>query len=519
MATVGTFLSDERLEFIFHLNQPKIVTNTQIPGEFENYILIENSLDILRDSLEKWKYNFNTRGNILVIFQKNYTEDDLRSAFETLWSFYIYNVVIYNNWTDFVTWYPYKRENKCGNRVNLVTNPKSLNMFENKIPKHLGGCPITVTWNNMSFGIKSPFEDRDPGYVIEAINTIGKIIDANITYLKNNSNYFILSLKTGNYFHLIQDMTTRKIDLGVTIAGESVRFEKELETTKPLFRMDQYFILPPRKKIRNSGKIFGIFSLGTWSITFATLLIMATFWKYLTQISLVTTVFYMVQLSLQCVVNRIPKKTIPRIVFLLYIFFIMNLSWFYTSQMSSVLTSPSYEPKIRTISELVQSEKKLKFYSTYKRHLESYDPKIFEILMSKRLTNSDTLNPFGIIEDFLTHLNFGVILSHEESSHVIKNSQKLEIVSENKIHTVTITLSTRKGFLFLHKLEECILRVQESGLISKWIYDASVSIRKFTVANQEDDAPVPLKLDNIFVSFLILLLGLATSLSIFIIEL
>ncbi|XP_064212292.1 odorant receptor Or1-like [Tribolium castaneum] len=133
----------------------------------------------------------------LQISMKNFTDDELKHAFATLWSYYyIYNVVIVTNTTNFVTWYPYKRK---------------------------------------SFAVKSPFEKNDPGYSIRYLNTIGEKLNLEVVYLTKNIDYIALAIKTGNWTDLIQHMKQYKIDIAPVFENLGGTY-KEVEWVKPFYQ-------------------------------------------------------------------------------------------------------------------------------------------------------------------------------------------------------------------------------------------------------------------------------------------
>ncbi|RZB39327.1 Lig chan domain containing protein, partial [Asbolus verrucosus] len=507
------------LQFILQSNQPKILANPTISQSLvphQNYIMVGNNLNT---SLQELKYKLNTRANFLVTIPNDSTDDDLKSVFETFWHHYIYNVVIFTNRTDFVTWYPFHTKNKCGNFVNLVTNPKSPNVFENKLPKNFRNCPLLVTWVALSPGVKNPFDESDPGYIVEFIDAIAKKTNTDLTFMTDNLDYMNIGLSTNNMNHLIRDMIERKIDASITVSSVASQFVgTELETTFPMFEMDCYFVLPPRRRIRNGTKIFEIFSSTVWSIILASLLMMAIFWKILTKSSLEMSSFHMVRLMLQFMMIRMPTKTMQRLVIILYFFYIMNLDWIYVSKLSSVLTEPSFEPKIRTIAELSESDKPLEFYEHFMKYLSAKDKRIIDGLMKKRRSNAEKMLINDRMKNFVAKLEYGIITGEHDILAFIKNPNKLEILSKEKVSTVHWHLNVKKGFPLLGKINEAILHIRESGLAHKWVYDSIKNTEKTWVPDYEGQDKVSLGLEHIFCSLVLLSLGLVTSVFVFIFE-
>ena len=414
--------------------RPKIITNPQnfnkMATTSKNYIIVEDTPEILNASLEKLLYNIDHKGRFLIIFQNNLTEDDVRTTFKTLWNYYIHNTVIVTNSTNFHTWYPYNSENHCGSTINLVTNPKSLNMFAHKIPPTFNGCNVSITWNNFSYAIRTPQDRLNPGFAIRSLETIAELLKIRINYLSENTNYFHENSKVGSYETLTEDMTTRKIDLGFVIIGLTHRLSNKVQLLKPFFKSKYYFVFPPRKKIHASQKMFAIFSATTWSVIFVSFVAMTFVWKYLNRVSLPSSFFFVFQMSFQSVCQ--PKEMVFRLVFLLFVLYVTYLSWFYLGKMSSILTRPSYEPKIKKIDDIIRSDKRLIFKTMFERYLATFGNQTFENLIKRRIEDSNEMHYYEIIENFVRRKDHGIIMAGTDLAW-IKNWESLEIVYRDEV--------------------------------------------------------------------------------------
>lgn len=414
---------NNNLKYLFQQNLSKIIANGQVSDitSFENYIIVESDLDNLILTIEQIYYNFNTRAKNLIIFDKNYTSDELKHIFLTLWSYYIYNVVIFVNHIDFITWYPYKKSNKCGTVVNIVINAKF--PFNKKIPKKVHKCPVNVTWTVINYAIFNPFDENNPGYIIKCLNTVGEKLNLDLVYLTENINYLALGVQTGDWSYLIKDMKHRRIDLAPLIENMVLEY-KEIERTKPFYHYTQHFVLPPRQIIRNSWKIFEIFSLQIWSTIIISVIVMSVFSKK---------PFEIVQLTIQCVIPKMPRNFFPRLTFIIFLLGICNLNWLYLSKLSSVLTKPSYESKIRNIADLVKSDKKLLFFAFYDESLRFFGNETYQNLMNRKLKKSDWLEPsVKILHDFVKNLNYGIILGDAEL-FAFQNPEVLQVLRQENV--------------------------------------------------------------------------------------
>jgi hypothetical protein len=248
-----------KLQPLLHLHNPKIAANPRVPHSlraYKNYIIVEDDPDALTASVDRLLYNFDPRGRILVIFHENSTEDDLKSTFETLWSYYVHNVVVWANWTRFVTWYPYGVDNRCGTVVNLVTN---LSPFADKIPQDMHGCPVKVTWNKFSYAVRSPFDRRNPGYAIKFLDTIAQQMNIEMQYLRNNSDYLL-----GEHAERVVPLLGPRRDSQEDRRGRGVR-QSDSSTGQasrndtPLLPNQSVLRVPPAQKTQSQSQHLGDF--------------------------------------------------------------------------------------------------------------------------------------------------------------------------------------------------------------------------------------------------------------------
>lgn len=419
-----------KLQFLFKLNQTKLLINPNINQsleQFQNYIIIEKNTDLLF-YLQDFKENINTKGRFLLIFEHNISEDKLKHIFQSLCHVYIYNVVIYSNWTEFVTWYPYNTENDCSTVINLVT--KSVHPYENKIPKKLPNCSINITWEVQPMAIKSPFNKTDPGYIIRFMETLAHQINIDVIYLSENIDYLTLGRIKGVYSDLRNELVDRNIDLGFAFGENGLKVSTELELSEPFTSTDSFFILPPRHKIKSSFSTLVVFSIPIWCLIFLSIFLMTTLWKILTGIAFVTSLFQMVQLLLQCAMVHQPRSKLQKLAFAFFFIYVLNLNWIYVSQLSGILSQPSYEPKILKLDELAKSDKKLDYVDVYNIFFVNKD--FYHDLLKRQVKRRKGKSFIEEIQEFVERLDHGII-SNDVRLFMFENFEKIEIVSRDKV--------------------------------------------------------------------------------------
>lgn len=421
----------EKLYFLLKLTQPKIIANqyfdSRLSLDLVNFIFIEDNLNNLTTSIQLQHGNFNTSGHFLVIYQRNTTDDVLKQTFKTLLQFHIYNVVILTNLTQFVTWYPYDKHSYCGSRVILI-NQKSLNMFAEKLPNTFENCQINVTWNSYSYAIRSPYDSDNPGFAIRFLNTLARQLKIKINYIKLSQRY--RTLNRIQYEKFVEEMTSRDIDIGVLAQTMSGVSHQKVRILNPIFLTKQFFVFPPRQQLKSQNKILEIFTMKVWGTILLSLCGIILFWKFLTQISVLDSVFFVLQLAFQSV--PLPQKRLYRWIFLLFVFYITNLNWMYLSRLSSVLTQPDYEPKIKTLNDLTKSDKKIKFGVAFERHLESFGEEIYKNLLKRRIDNLGNTSLVKMFQDFAREMNHGILIAETEMAW-FKNPKELEVVSYDEV--------------------------------------------------------------------------------------
>ncbi|KAJ3651807.1 hypothetical protein Zmor_017817 [Zophobas morio] len=491
---------DDRLIFILYLPQPKLIIHPKKSPNleiFNNYIITETNLTSLSLSINSLKYKTQTKGRFLIIPHKDFSEDETKSAFETLWSHYIYNVVIYINWTSFVTWYPYSFENHCGTVFNLMENIKF--PYDNKIPRRLQGCSINASWDELALAIKNPLDKRDPGYSVRLLDTVAEKTNANIIYLKRNAKYMSNGIKQFSKWK--NELLEQTIDLAFVIKNVPEPLGPEFEMSVSYFETYCFFVLPPRRKITSSTNTLVIFSAEIWSLIAITIIFMTVLLKNFTERSLQHCFFEVIRFMLQSSIKRVPKTTLTRFTFVFFFFYNCNLSWIYVSQLSGVLSKPSYEPKISTIQDLALSNKVLRFNNLWDQFFKGriFEKEIFE----KKISIPDEKNSFkDQLTEFLKNLDHGFINSNSRM-HFIKNYEKLHAVSHDKITTLHSHLMFRKAFPFSVRFNDVLLHIIEGGLISKWFDESQIAVEKLSVREYENVEGY-LDLDRIICVFVLL---------------
>ncbi|KAJ3665564.1 hypothetical protein Zmor_001055 [Zophobas morio] len=331
---------DDRLVFALRLIQPKLIIHPKNSPNleiFNNYIIFETNLTSLLLCVDSLKHKIKTKGRFLIILQNVSSDDEIKTIFETLWSHYVYNVVVYSKWTSFLTWYPYSIGNHCGTAFNLVKNAK--HPYDNKIPKHLKGCSINASWEDLALAIKNPIDKRDPGYSVRVLDTIAEKMKVYVVYVKSNVSIRLPGTK--KYLEWKKDMLERSIDLTFIVRNFPAPIGPEFQMSVSYFETYSFLVLPPRRKITSSTNTLVIFSAEIWCLITVTVLFMTALLKNFTNGSLQRCFFEVFRFMLQSPIKLVPKSRLNRFIFVFFFFYNCNLNWIYVSQLSGVLSKPS----------------------------------------------------------------------------------------------------------------------------------------------------------------------------------
>lgn len=190
-------------EWIFKVNISKLLFNPDDELTFEKtdlkFRMYKHNYIIFVDDFEELDYvisflfrnnEFNTRGHVLINFQKSLSRSEVRRTFLYLWSRYIYRTVIHTIEGKYMAWYPYHPKSKCGTRVH-ISRINCSRIFRGRIPGNLNNCPVTISWNMYAVFMWDPFNETFPGALPIFINTIGNILNFQPIFVTENSDYLL----------------------------------------------------------------------------------------------------------------------------------------------------------------------------------------------------------------------------------------------------------------------------------------------------------------------------------------
>ena len=190
------------------------------------------------------------------------------------------------------TWFPYDSPDQCSTVHDVVLLDswttegqgrfiKKANLFPIKIKNNLHTCPIIATTFPLTVAvgnatkIKTEKETNtkitySEGWEVNFLKTIVECLNSSIYYIlppPNNEKWGDL-LDNGSFTGLTRDLVYSRADIGFAVWPLNPRSLQALDATKTYFRDEWVWWVPCAKKVPRWKSIFMVFSTGTWTAGF-----------------------------------------------------------------------------------------------------------------------------------------------------------------------------------------------------------------------------------------------------------
>lgn len=215
-------------------------------------------------------------------------------------------------------------------------------------------------------------------------------------------------------------------------------------------------------------------------------------------------------------VYKKPKRTQSQVFFLLWSFYCLQINSAYQSSLIGFLTNPGHLPRINDLDGLLESGIELGIQSGLKNHFnDTSDPRNKRILKSHidcdfktSLVCLDRMAYKGDLAvaggrnglEFLSYVKY------------MKNGKPLYVPLKDNIQQGHMVIYLRKGNILLKRIDSIILRLQNSGLIDKWVNDIRRKFGKHFGNVQINDGFCVLTVSHLEGACSLLLLGTLLSL-------
>ena len=221
-------------------------------------------------------------------------------------------------------------------------------------------------------------------------------------------------------------------------------------------------------------------------------------------------------------VNKKPKHIRSQIFFLLWFLHCMQINNAYQSSLIGFLTNPGLLPSINDLDNLLESGVELGIQNGLQHHFsDASDPRNKRILKSYIECNNKNLDPClkrMAYEGDLAVAGGRVGLEFLAHTKYRKDGKPLYVPFKDNIQQGHMVIYLRKGSILLERINSIVFRLQNAGIIDKWVKDIRRKFGKhFDNALLEDEFCV-LTLAHLQGAFYLLLLGMLFSITVWFLE-
>lgn len=526
-----------------------------------NYIIHLQRLEDLNETLIylKQSRNWNPYAKFIVTSHSIF-ENPLHTAAnltKIMWPFLILNAVIMlpsnvseSDLLNIYTWYPYAHGN-CADKFNetqVINRCKNgelenaeVNLFPEKIPTNLNGCYVKVRVVELSPYIMLPKGlDKTKGNLnitegveIELLTVVSKMANIKLNYSVSNTELdwgIIREFRNSTLYStgLMNSLLNEEIDIGIGAIGEATLRNKYLDVSVPYIYDTFAWIVPYALREAKWKCLFNIFNLSTWVLTFVTLMLVTLcLWglsynspnESLSFVRLRNCTLNTLGVLLGISVQSQPKRGFNRIFFILWIIFSLHMTICYQTSLISVLTRPSYKKQISTVEELFESKISFGFVGTairFFRHDKSWQSrKIYKEWMQCK-------NAIKCLHYVAYNRNYSfaasrLFLRYNEGKFRGPDGRPLLYMFKDNIVAFPVIMQFRRGFPFIHRVNNLLIRIVEGGLVDFW-FDKVLSKRYMNDKLINDSTEQKLSLFNVQAAFIILGFGLFIASVVFVAE-
>lgn len=524
---ISTFLRISRKNFII-VNMSKSLEILRKVEKPDFYLMIVNDIKSFNYFVE---VSYRTRGwnataKILVVYLGN---EDFTEIFTKSWKYRSINLSLITKNNEVYTYFPLKN-GQCGENIEkrfLFNCSNGIGeVFPKKTDKYFPNCTIKVFAVFIEPYVLNVNRKTNPGFEIVILREISKRLKFSIEYVKHDKKHWGTKLSDGSYTDLYELMFNFKAELMLGMVPANESYIDDFEELYPHTEDEITYWVPTPLLVEGWKNFIIIFDFYIWILLMVSIIFASIVW-WLIGLSrkqnaegydILTNCFIKVFGLLFSSFNLQPNSWYIRSLFVMMSLYGYLMCQTYQSVLISFLTRPTFEKEINTIKEMVYSN--LEYGGFYSIHYifkekgnEAY-LKLYDNYIECPLT-IECLNRTA------QQRNFGVIKNSRQVRYLIPkiytypNGRPMLKRTEDKVTMIWIWFQTTKGFLYKDRFNEMIFKLRENGLIFKWEKDAVNTWKRSVI---ESYSTVPLNFHHLKAAFIVLIIGLGFSVSIFLIE-
>lgn len=505
---------------ILNVDKPYILTNGAIKYYynymmFSNCELISKTLHFLEGSY-LWNYESSVRGKyLLFLFECNV---NISEVFQTFWQRNIINVVAYimdtnNSWC-MTTYHPFSEESKCG-QIIKPTLIKNLTEFTFAMyPTYLKHCKLNVSVGDRI--LPFAYFDKPHELITLPLLLLAERYGLNVTFFSSPVAYQIDPYGS-QLLNIIQDVHNRKYDLTLATVMRQMNMrllQNHLAELSDIVLFEEHlWFIPRTKKISPVMLLLIILPQDILLLILLTTTLAFVFWYIVCVIKnantrIIELMGFMFGFSIP-----LPKAKIFAMLFVFYAIYGQHIAYLFQANLSSKLTVPQYEKRLKTVEDIVNSNLIIMLYEPERKALLHSQTSFAQRVYDKSNSFNKLIQRMKTVRENQSAVYTGS-LSGLLTNYTLDHLNYIELVHDYDVLSLfEVQFIIGNGHPLLPAINSIISKVTEHGFIIK-LFKVDALNYKIIESNQ-----VVITVDHLQSIFVALVTGLSCALIVFIVEL
>ncbi|KAF5282648.1 hypothetical protein FQR65_LT14244 [Abscondita terminalis] len=517
------FQNDETL-FLENFDADTAIDNPRIHINFEktvvvfpNYMFHKQNfiVHVGRSSLHKFLNNLFSSDLFNIIYSAESTYVIITPAqkvdvlFLLFWELGVTNIVVVsykNNSASetirVITSDPQAYENECGNKfaqANVQSCDTSKPIVTPEVLRKYTRCRIT--------------------YVTQSTDRLGLLKSQVIRFILNTTATFFnatYSMKQGSSpidnFSFVPNLLYKTLNL---------------LRTSIVQREDHVWVVPVPKLIPPIAVLKTVFKIDTWIVILFSYFVTSIVWWLVVKLSDARIDFSLALLNIYSLtlfgsMQRTPSALAVKFIFIAYVVYSVIMQTAFTSNLSKILTVPLYEPSIRNIEELSNSNVTIRMWEDFYREFFAKE-KINDTIYTK-LRNKMEILSYDDFAQFLlsktAYRDFAILLKKESVVffETYANSKIYSIENNTLTGYDSVVLIADYGSYFIKPVNKIIGLLYESGLYDKYLKNIESKVKPYLSYREPVHDKIVLTTQHLVFVFVFWIFGVFISTVVFIAE-
>lgn len=484
---------------------------------FSYYIFIINSSNEYKYFINITYYTslWNPRAKVLIIFTG--IEDDIEYIFEISWKYYALRIIVLHK-NKMYTYDPFNKGN-CNDTSKILLEKNCTGVNFPKIPKFSNGCQMDIApFFNPPY-IKNPSLHGDNivkvGLEAVILNNLLKSCNLTRNYVNNSFPLWGYKFPDGNSTLLYNLLFNRKCHgiAGQININESFYFDFD-STIFYIYEYSTWFVPIANAQLSWQSLIL-VFNNALWIALIGVFIILVVIWWLVSnevqqnndfrQFSVCLTKLWYILLQ-GSVTN--PQSKPLKILYIFWVYVTLLIAAAYQSKLISVLTNPTPEHQITNVEEMVKAKLPFGSIPSARNFFRNTDSKEDKLVYDNFVNCPDAIACIDLV--FQGKFGFmmpQILMSYRVPFYMKRNDTKNNVYGFKKVvKPIMYNMYTLRGYPFLERFNDVILRLQANGLIWKWTEETK-KIINIIKKSEDENANAALTLTNLYSSFFVLLFG------------